>query len=303
MQKIFRILLYLSMVFFIWYLYRADYLVFDDIGFDAVKLSASLILLFAGFLAVSGSWGFALRIKGVPVRYKDALISQGIYIFSKYIPGKLWVILGRASWFSPDKTRLKTLSLISLQEQMVFLWWGLALSLPPTLFITGRPWIGLIIFTAIVLLTLILFSGWFHRNSSGLLGKLLKRDFDFNPMKWNFFLRISFPVLLFWLLWSAGFYFLMLSLHDNIPLLLSLSFPASMTYGFVVVFLPAGVGVREAILVSFLVAGGLTPGNAVTLSLISRFWFVAGEVFLFLVALLLKFSGNKGAGYPEYPST
>ncbi len=303
MQKIFRILLYLSLIFFIWYLYRADYLVFHDISFNLPKLGLSLFFLFSGFLIASLSWGIALRIRDVKVKFSSAVISHGVYIFSKYIPGKLWVILGRASYLSSDRTRLKFISLVSLQEQLIFLWWGLVLSLPPTLYISQRPWIALIITGGIVLLTFLLFSGWFHRHSSGLLNRILKRNFDFRPMEKSFFIKVSIPVLLFWLLWSAGFWFLMFSMYDGIPLPLSLAFPASMTYGFIVVFLPAGVGVREGILVSFLIAGGLTPEKGVTISVISRFWFVAGEVFLFLLAWTLKFSGDKGAGYPEYPST
>ncbi len=303
MQKIFRILLLLSLIFFAWYLYRADYLVFDKISFNWLRLSLSLFFLFAGFLGVCLSWGIALRLRGNPVRFSDAVISQGIYIFSKYIPGKLWVILGRASYFSNDKTRLRSLSMISLQEQLIFLFWGLVLSLPPTLFITQRPWIGMIICAGILLLAFLLFSGWFHRLSSGLLQRIFKRDFDFRPMELSFFLKVSAPVLLFWMLWSAGFWLLMLSMYDGIPSILALTFPAGMTYGFMVIFMPAGIGVREGILASFLIAGGLSPGSAFTISVISRFWFVSGEIFLFSLSWIMKLTGGKDAGYPEYPST
>ena len=294
MQKIFRILLYLSLIFFIWYLYRADYLVFRDISFDAVKLSASMLILFAGFLVTCISWNQALRVSGKRVKFSDAVISHGKFIFSKYIPGKFWVILGRASHFSPHKKSLRLLSLVSLQEQLLFVWWGLVLSLPPTFFVSRKPWVALIILAAIVLLAFTFFNGWFHSRFSGLLSRLFKRDFDFRPMKISFFLRVSAPVFLFWLLWSAGFWFLMLSMYDNIPPLLALAFPAGITYGFVVIFMPAGIGVREGIVASFLIAGGISSANAVTISVISRFWFVAGEVFLFMLSRVLQLTGKQG---------
>ena len=298
MQKIFRILLYLSLVFFIWHLYRADYLIFRDISFDAAKLSASMLILFAGFLVTCLSWYRALRLSGKRVNFSDAVISHGRFIFSKYIPGKFWVILGRASHLSSQKKSLRFLSLVSLQEQLLFVWWGLVLSLPPTFFVTEKPWIALIILTAIVLLAFLILSGWFHRNSSGLLNRIFKKDFDFRPMKISFFLRVSAPVILFWLLWSAGFWFLMISMYDDIPPLLALAFPAGITYGFVVIFLPAGIGVREGIVASFLIAGGISSANAVTISVISRFWFVAGEIFIFMLSWVMQLTG-KGAGPPR----
>ncbi len=291
MQKIFRLLLYLSLVFFLWYLYRTDYLVFRDIRFDPWLLAASILLLIAGFLVVCLSWGTALNISGKPVGFTDAVISQGTYVFAKYIPGKLWVILGRASWFSPDRSGLKFLSLVSLQEQLVFLWWGLALSLPPTFFILQKQWLGLIIAAGTALLTVLLFSSRLYRYFSRIISRIFKRNWEFRPMKWSFFFKVSLPVLLFWLLWSAGFWFLMISVFDDIPALHAFIFPAGMTYGFMVIFLPAGIGVREGILAAFLMAGGLTAENAITVSVISRFWFIAGEIFLFLLAWTLKLTG------------
>ncbi len=296
MQRIFRILLYLSLLFFAWYLYRADYIVFRGLSPDPVQLILSLLLLFTGFVTGGVSWAVAMRQEGHSAGTVRAVISHGLYIFSKYVPGKFWVVLGRASFISPAKRHMKRLSLASLQEQLLFVWWGMILSLPPTFFILQRPLIGVIIVGGLLLLSFLLFSGWFHRNSRWALEKVLKKEFSFRPMKFSFFVRVSIPVLFFWLLWSAGFWLLLHSIHGNggpltsgsAGLLTALIWPAAMTYGFVVVFLPAGVGIREGILVSFLIAGGMESQNAVTFSVISRFWFIAGEVFLFLLAASLK---------------
>ncbi len=296
MQRLFRILLYLSLLFFAWYLYRAEYIVFKGLSPDPLLLTLSLLLLFAGFVTGGVSWAAAMRQEGHQAGIVKAVISHGLYIFSKYIPGKFWVILGRASYISSGKRHMKQLSLASLQEQLLFVWWGMILSLPPTFLILKRPWVGIIIFGVLLLLSFLLFSGWFHRIFRRVLERVLKKEFSFRPMKGSFFLKVSIPVLVFWLLWSAGFWLLLLSIHgDGGPLtvgsagpLAALIWPAAMTYGFVIVILPAGIGVREGILVSFLVAGGMEPQSAVTFSVISRFWFVTGEVFLFLLAASMK---------------
>jgi glycosyltransferase 2 family protein len=300
MQKIFRILLYLSLAFFVWYLYRADYLVFENIAFDPAFLVVSFLLLFTGFLLICISWGLALRLRGHRVGWTDAIKSQGIYVFAKYIPGKFWAVMGRASWFTADGSGLKALSLVSLQEQMVFLWWGLVLSMPATFLVLQRALPTLVIAAATAIFTILLFSGRVYRNFSGIINRLFKKEWEFKPMRWSFFLRVSLPVLLFWALWSAGFWLLMASMFEDIPIRLALVFPAGMTFGFLVIFLPAGLGVREGILAAFLIAGGLSPANAATVSVVSRFWFISGEIFLFLLAWALRLTGT-GQPAPSPP--
>jgi len=86
-------------------------------------------------------------------------------------------------------------------------------------------------------------------------------------------------------------------MYDDIPPLLALAFPAGITYGFVVIFMPAGIGVREGIVASFLIAGGISSANAITISVISRFWFVAGEVFLFISSWVMQLIDKEG-GHP-----
>jgi glycosyltransferase 2 family protein len=254
-----------------------------------------LLLLFTGFLLVCVSWGVALRLSGNRVRWTDAVKSQGVYVFAKYIPGKLWAVMGRASWFSPGGSGLKTLSLVSLQEQLVFLWWGLFLSIPATFLVLQQAWSALVIAAATLVFTILLFSGHLYRNFSGIINRLFKKEWEFKPMKWSFFLRVSLPVLLFWALWSAGFWLLMVSMFNDIHIILALVFPAGITFGFLMIFLPAGLGVREGALAAFLIAGGLTPANAATISVVSRFWFVSGEIFLFVLALTLKSEFKTGS--------
>ena len=63
MKVLFRVLLYLSLIFLVWHLYRTDLLVLDNITFDATKLFLSVLLMFAGFILVCLSWGMALRLR------------------------------------------------------------------------------------------------------------------------------------------------------------------------------------------------------------------------------------------------
>ena len=67
-------------------------------------------------------------------------------------------------------------------------------------------------------------------------------------------------------------------------------FPISVVYGVLAIIVPGGIGVRESILSGFLIALKVDPKLAVTISALSRLWFISGEVFIFLLASSIKYS-------------
>lgn len=302
MRKLFPLLLYPSLLFLGWYLYRSDYLAFGEVRLEPVKLSLSLLLLFAGFVVSGLSWGYALRLTQNRVSPAAAIRSQGLSVLAKYIPGRFWVLLGRAVYVSSGKTRLKLMSVVSLQEQLVYLWWGLALSVLPVFRVSDRAWPGIIILSILASGAFILLNGKAHGLFTKLTEKVFKGGGKLPVLTPSFFLRVSGPVILYWLLWTAGFYLLMLSASGSVPPLLSLAFPLSVTAGIIVIIAPGGLGVREGLITGFLAAGGMTPEYSLTIAVITRFWFIAGELFIFMLAWVLKIS-DKGGDYPVYPST
>ncbi len=302
LKNLFRILLYLSLAFFAWYLYKADYLIFEKVSFNYKPLAASLLFLFSGFVVSTLSWGYALKVHGHQISARQSIRSHGLSVFAKYIPGKIWVILGRASYVSNDSLSLRLASMVSLKEQLIYLLWGLLISIVPVTVFLQQFLAGLVILLSTLFIAFILFSPWFHRLFLGLLAKLMKKPLDLPLLTLSDALSISRVVVVYWLIWTVAFYFLMISVFPGTPFLMAFAFPVSVTYGVLAIIMPGGIGVREGILTAFLTAGGLPLENAVTLSVISRFWFMTGEIFLFLLSLLLKVS-DKAAGYPGYPST
>jgi uncharacterized membrane protein YbhN (UPF0104 family) len=68
-----------------------------------------------------------------------------------------------------------------------------------------------------------------------------------------------------------------------------LTFPLAATLGILAIIAPGGIGVREGVLFLFLnSSGALTVEEATTISVFSRVWFLVGESFLFLIALLMS---------------
>jgi uncharacterized membrane protein YbhN (UPF0104 family) len=302
-KTITRLLLYVSLVFFAWYLYHIDYLRLEDIQIHIPYFVASLFFLFAGFILSSISWGYALRVHGYRIDFVRALVSHGLPVFAKYIPGKIWVILGRASYVSSERIPLKIASMVSLKEQLIYLTWGLIISILPVFFFIRNVWLGLLILISAAGIIFVLFSPLFHRLLLKVLGRILKQQVEIPLINIADALKVSRMVILYWISWIIAFYLLLISVfYQESTFFLAFAFPVSVTYGVLAVFMPGGIGIREGILTAFLVAGGMSLENAVTISILARIWFIIGEVFIFLVAFTFNFSG-KAFGYPVYPST
>ena len=93
---------------------------------------------------------------------------------------------------------------------------------------------------------------------------------------------------IFWLLYALAFYFLAMSMDIVLNPLGIIYFPLSSVLGIAAVFAPGGLGLREASLVGLLTLGGVTAVAATSLAALSRIWYLAGELFALILALVLK---------------
>jgi hypothetical protein len=197
-------------------------------------------------------------------------------------------ILGRASQVSDKtKTSVGTLSFISLKEQLVYLIVGLSISFVPSIFTYGLSWITLFLVLTILGLVLIVFNRTAHKVLIYLITKIKKKPIDLPLISISNGLKLSYFNILTWLLWSFGFYFFGLSVSEQMLWHRAFVFPLGVTYGVLAILMPGGIGVRESIFTSYLTLSGMDMQMAVTISVASRLWFMSGEVFIFLVSLIL----------------
>ncbi len=280
----FNLLLYVSLLFLAWHLYRHEYLVIPKI----VSISAlvfSVAALISGFFLTITIWQKFLANAGFTVRWPDCLAAQGLSVFGKYIPGKLWVLVGMTGYIAQQYgLPASHIALVALRNQFSQLWVGLILG------IVGLIWAGgnwqLVSLSAIPLgiLTVALFS----RTANTITAKLLQKILGKNLTIPVFLYRDLLPLLPYlvsnWLLWGVGFYLLASSIFATpVPLATGLGFVISATLGVLAVFAPGGLGVREGILAGFLIQLNFTPTQVATLTVISRLWFLIGEVIMFIL--------------------
>ena len=283
MKKWTNILIYTSFVFLFIYLIRQDY-VQPEIK-SIPYLISSIVLLFSGFVVSTFSWRRALIKNGKTISHSTAIRSHGMSVFTKYIPGKIWVILGRASAIASDKDEVKKFSFISFQEQMIYLWTGFVISLIPSLLFVKEIWINLSLVVTIVGLSFFLFVPWFNQMMSRILKKLSKKDLNIPSMSFKSNLAIIVSTFWIWLFWTSSFYCFGKSLSDDFYWHMSFAFPLSVCLGLLAIFLPGGLGLREGIITSFLHYCGLDLVLASTIAFSNRLCFISGEVFIFLLAL------------------
>ncbi len=281
----FNILLYISFLFLILFLYKFNYLEIKTENINIFYLIISLLFLWAGFYLSTLSWWYILKKHNINISKRTALVSHGLSVFAKYIPGKVWVILGRAAKASGNNYSVKKLSYISLKEQMLYIWLGLLISAAPLFVYRGFDVFSAGILIIFILISFINFSDKFRISAVRVLKKIFKKEIDIPQISLKKNLKVLFYISFYWTAWIAAFYFLSKSVYPQSTVETGFIFPLGVTVGLLAVIAPGGIGVREGIMVTFMVLADIPVETATAISVISRLWFVSGELFIFLLAL------------------
>ena len=288
MKRIVNVLLYGSIVALLLYIYKLDFLIFRNLSINYNWLFISVTFLFTGFVFAAISWKVVLNLHNITASFKEAVYSQGIVGFTKYIPGRVWTILGRAAILKNDDRKLKKLSFISFKEQLIYLCLGFLISIYPvfkTEKIKEYAWI-IVVLTG--LLFLLLFSTRLQRFFEKIWNRIFKRSLNLPKIKVIEFAKISGVIVIWWFFWIAGFYFLLISITGVVPFYYAFAFPLSVVIGLISIIFPGGIGVREGVISLFLISNGINADVAVTISIVARVWFLAGEFFAFFLALYFR---------------
>lgn len=287
MKKHFNILVYISLLFLCVVLYKADYLEIPHIkSFSLLSLSIVLVLL--GFFVEAAIWTKTINLYNYKVSLANGIVSEGLSIFGKYIPGKIWTLLGRSAYIAKCYDyRESEMLYISVVSQFIFLWASLLIG-SLAFFFVDVPFVvvGLSALSFIGL-TVIILNKSFNLFVSKMISRVIKKDFNVPLLPFRTLLVLVPYYLLLWILWGCGFWCLSQSLTDfSVPIYAALIFPFAATVGIIIVVLPGGIGARESILGTMLLS--ISVPEAVTISVASRLWFLIGEGFLFVTALILK---------------
>jgi hypothetical protein len=261
-------------------------------------LVLSSVVLLVAYLFSAGLWGLMVReIGGYEVGFVPALRVFFTANLGRYLPGKLWQIAGLAYLARGEGVPAGTATGAAVLGQ-AFSLAGATLLGAGVLLGSGRGpgpgggWVALVLLFVLIGAT-----------SPGILKRLLPLWFrlarqtapgGFRPDH-AFGVRWMGLYALGWALQGLGFWVLARSFGFGLTLLEGVpAYPAAYVAGYVALFAPAGVGIREGLLVVFL--GPILGAGAAILALAARLWATVVELVpaLFLASGYLKPSGKGG---------
>lgn len=288
-----------------WFIARRIGVGFDEFAtLDASRwrpaaglLAASCAVLLGGQLFSGVLWGRVVRdLGGTSLSYRDAVRVFLVANLGRYVPGKVWQVTGLAvlarrrgvsaalSSFAAVVAHGVSLVGATLVGAFVFVRWSSA---------AGGGWwiwvpVGLLVLTAIGLVPPV-----FLRLRS-LLARI-RLGVDWEAVRPGMVVRWLALFVAHWTIYGASFFLLARSFGlPGGPIQVGASYVAAYVVGYVAIFAPAGLGVREASLTGFL-APLMGEGPAAGLAIVARVWNTVIEVapaaVLWVVEVLLREPG------------
>ncbi|MHB8455425.1 MAG: hypothetical protein ACYDDO_12180 [Acidiferrobacterales bacterium] len=211
----------------------------------------------------------------------------------KYLPGKVWGMLARAGEMQRQGIAIRHAVAATYMEQLLLLHAGMVLSGVLAVVVFPSRWTAMCASAAF----LSMFGGAFLHNKFVMrlahIYAKLRRTSEITSLP-NItpgtYLVFLLGYLWIWLIAGIVYWGIFLSfMHSNIqtrhilPVLL-LANTAGVCVGFLAVFAPGGIGVREGISTAFL-APFMPISNAILLALLSRIWQVAMDFLSGIFAL------------------
>lgn len=287
-----KYLIYLSLAFLVVALYKAHYLEIPRIHSPAFLFFATLCLV-GGFAANIAAQRILLEKYAFHISMRQALAMEGLNIFSKYVPGKVWMIMGKAVYLSELKTYPKSeLSVLFLHVHVIALWCGLVLGIFGLWMndaLHMLSWIGLVI---LGFFTLMLLSKKVYLITLTMANRILKRNYNLPDVGLSKTASLIPWFLGVWLFWGAGFYLLARSItNDALPFSTIFCFPLAGTIGILFILAPGGIGIREGAITGYLTLLDIALPEAVTISAASRLWYLVGEISCFIAGYIASRKG------------
>jgi hypothetical protein len=246
------------------------------LGADIRLLAAALATQITYFFVTVITWRKALFYStGKTVGFWEGLSQMLMINFGKYIPGKIWGIAARGTRLKSLGYTLEEISRASYLDQVLLLLTGFWLAfLSGTLLYGNSLYIMGLLATSLVII--------FFSQGSKIIGKIaLPRLFDIRTNIAQV-LTLSLGCTAIWLFLAVTFILFCTSIVGveltpaNVAAFV-LSLTAGYLAGFLAIFAPGGVGVREGVGAVFL-SSIVTLEEAVLLMLLFRVWIVFAEL-------------------------
>jgi uncharacterized membrane protein YbhN (UPF0104 family) len=240
-------------------------------------LIASVLLIARGPVPVYGWWAI-LKQLGYALPWRPATRILYYSAMAGYLPGSVWHAVSRV-YLAEKEGIPRTITTVSVVLESVLILLAALVVAALSLFAWPAPplWaaaIGLIVLVAIIWRPDLAF-----RAANWALGRFGRNPLDITLTPRNM-IRLLLPFILNWIIFGTMFYAILAALDPGIsPIyipLVSGIFTAAWVGGYLAIFVPQGLGVREVIIVTLLGVIGVPAPVATAAALLARLWSILG---------------------------
>ena len=267
---------------------------FDSLHFHSLNLIISYVFLFLNFLIFVEGWRNIMIKFGHSISFKNAFWIISSSQIAKYVPGGIWFALGRVYLGKSRNLKEENVALSVVVETGLTFLVGILLFLLSVNFVSQKIFANFLYVIPIFFLFLIVLYPSILNRVINFALQILKKPNIKITISYSQILKLSIYFFGLWIAQIIGFYFLINAIY---PMPISKIFTLSAAYtlswmtGFVVIFAPGGLGVREGMM-TLLLSPILPAPLAIAISFIARIWITLFEIVIFFVGLLVKKLGN-----------
>jgi uncharacterized membrane protein YbhN (UPF0104 family) len=265
-------------------------------------LLSTLIFAFSYFIQIWAWYLITLKLK-IALSPSETLRTWFYSQLGKYLPGKIWLLLGRIYYYeSRGKSRKFITVALYFEMVTIVVSGGLLFLVGLILFkemesvCSGNTFWGLL--SLFILAFVCLHPRILERIINWTLAQF-KRDPVSLSISYSDVLWILFVCIVSWVIGGIGFYLFVDAVYPVAPqyiLFLTGALAISSTLGLIAIFAPSGLGVREGALVYLLSFMMVTP-VAVIISVLTRIWMTLIEIGLIgMVYLMGRYSERSDGG-------
>lgn len=245
-----------------------------------------LLLLFSQIYVVF-LWQLIVNTGSNKIKIKDAVAIFYVSALGRYIPGKVWQLIGLAYLSEDAGIESEVAITASLLSQSLSIVSGIIVSLGTI--VDYVKWY--FVFPLMVLLLIFLYPPVFNHMLSLLSKKLRKKDLRME-MRFEKELLLFLGYVIAWILYGISFYLLLRSLDLELSIMRSIQFfSVSYLVGLFAIFVPGGLGIREGILTILLKKIGVIGYLSSLIAVVERINITITEIilgFFGFVVILLK---------------
>jgi uncharacterized membrane protein YbhN (UPF0104 family) len=276
------------------FLARSLYRNWEQVKDQLVTLHFQWLLLFVAFLFLAlnfligaYAWKRILSYFREKISLRQSIQIIAYALLGKYLPGKVWAIFGRIYLAKEIGIAERHSALSVVIETAYLLISALALFVISLFFYPSLLAKTYLLLILIPITIIMLVPSIFNRVVNFLLARIKQAPVDFRVgLKQALVLFLLY--LSAWIVAGIGLYSLIISFYPlgwKALFIFPGAFSLSWIIGFIVIFAPGGLGVREG-LFALLIAPIVPEALNIVISLISRIWITISEILIFLFVFL-----------------